>query len=143
MADEAPSRRGRLAVKAWDPVTRGEIDVYISYERLQSVAKRSRGQIKEAAELVPQTLQCRGPVFEGLSTDADEDSRGVGWRCYCGLPDRSYTPDGDRCPPRRQQVYLVFVNEDFVAYNWRWEKADPDNPNLPLGCEKRFKRRLA
>jgi hypothetical protein len=89
--------------------------VQISYERLHAIAKRSAGQIKEAAELVPHVLQCRGPVFEGLSSDADEDVRGTGWRCYCGLPDRSYSPDGDKRPPRRGQVYLVFVNEDRVA----------------------------
>ncbi len=46
-------------------------------------------------------------------------------------------------PPRRGQVFLVFVNEDRVAYNWRWEQADPHKPDLPLGHEKRFKRRLA
>jgi hypothetical protein len=145
VADEAPSRRDRLTIKAWDPITGGEMDVYISQERLLAIGKRSRGQILETAELVPQALQCRGPVFEGLYTEADEDKdkRGVGWRCYCSLPDRSYTRDGDRCPPRRGQVYLVFVNEDRVAYNWRWEPADPDNPDLPRDHEKRFNRRLA
>jgi hypothetical protein len=142
VADEAPSRREMLTLKAFDPATGGEIDVHISYLRLQALGKRSMGQTKEAAEVVPQVLMSRGPVFEGLTTDADEDSRGVGWRCYCGIPDRSYTPDGDRCPPRRGQVYLVFLNEDRVAYSWRWEKADPDNPDLPIGYQERFKRRL-
>lgn len=89
MADESPSRREMLTVKAFDPATGGEIDVSISYERLQAIAKRSTGQIKEVAELIPQVLQCRGPIFEGLAADADEDQRGVGWRCYCGIPDRS------------------------------------------------------
>jgi hypothetical protein len=143
VADEAPSRRELLTVKAFDPVTGSEIDVYISQERLLAIGKRSRGQTLEAAYLVPQALQCHGPVFEGLCAEADEDKRGVGWRCYCGLPDSSYTPDGDKCPPRSGQVYLVFVNDDCVAYNWRWERADPDHPDLPLNHEKRFKRRLA
>ena len=132
-----------LNIKGHDPVTGKEIDVYISYERLQAIAKRSRGQIRETAELVPLTLQCRGPVFEGLCVDGDEDRRGVGWRCYCSSPDYGYTQEGDRCPPRAGQVYLVFVNEDRVAYNWRWERAHPDHPELPLDLENRFKRRLA
>ena len=143
MADDAPTRRDALAVNAFDPTTAGDMTVYISYERVQAVGKRSKGQIKEAAYLVPQALQCRGPVFEGLCTEEDEDKRGVGWRCYCSLPSKSYSPDGDECPPRRGQVYLVFVNEDRVVYNWRWERADTDHPDLPRGHEARFKRRLA
>jgi hypothetical protein len=35
-----------------------------------------------------------------------------------------------------------FVNEDRVAYNWRWEKVDDDNPNLPWNYKKRFKENL-
>jgi hypothetical protein len=145
VADEAPSRRGRLTIRAHDPETGGEIEVYVSYERLQAIAKRSRGQVMEAAEQVPQVLQQHGPEWEGLRNDEDEDRQagGVGWRCYCGVPDRSYTPDGDRCPPRRGGVFLVFVNEDRVAYNWRWEPADPDDRNLPRGHQTRFRRRLA
>jgi hypothetical protein len=143
VADEAPGRRERLTIKAFDPVTGGEMDIYISHQRLQAVGKRSRGQVMEAAFVIPQVLQQQGPVFEGLCTDTDEDRRGVGWRCYCGVPDRSYTAEGEKCPPRRGQVYLVFVNEDHVAYNWRWEQADPNNPNLPLNHENRFQRRLA
>ncbi|MGH7221990.1 MAG: hypothetical protein ACRELF_02050 [Gemmataceae bacterium] len=77
MAEESPSRRGCLTIKAYDPETNGEIEVYLSHERLLAVGKRSKGQILEAAELVPQVLQCRGPVFEGFRTEEDEDKRGV------------------------------------------------------------------
>ena len=83
------------------------------------------------------------PLPAGLGSEADEDKRGVGWRCYCGLPDRSYAADGEKCPPRRGQVYLVFINEERVAYNRRWEPADADNPGLPPDHANRFKRRLA
>lgn len=58
------------------------------------------------------------------------------------LPDRSYSEDGDRCRPRKERVFLVFVNEDHVAYNWRWEKAEPDEPAIPVGHARRFKERL-
>jgi hypothetical protein len=142
VADEASSRRERLTIKAFDPVTGGEIEVYISYERLMAIGKRSKGQVMEVAEVVPQALQYPAAVFDGLTTDTDEDQRGVGWRCYCVRPDRSYAPDGTKSGPRRGQVYLVFVNEDRVAYNWRWEAADRDNPELPQDYLKRFKRRL-
>jgi hypothetical protein len=58
------------------------------------------------------------------------------------LPEHSYRSDGSSAPPYFGQVYLVFINDERVAYNWRWEKADPDNLNLPIGHETRFKQRL-
>ena len=36
-------------------------------------------------------------------------------------------------------MYVVFVNDDNVAYNWRWEKSDPEKPTLPMGYQTRFK----
>jgi hypothetical protein len=39
-------------------------------------------------------------------------------------------------------VYAVFVNDEGVAYNWRWEKADPDQPSLPVGYQDRFKKQV-
>jgi hypothetical protein len=39
-------------------------------------------------------------------------------------------------------VYLVFVNDEGVAYNWRWEKAEPEQPDLPVDHQTRFKKRL-
>ena len=145
MATEEQSRRGPLTIRAFDPLTQTEIDVHVRHERLLAVSRRSKGQLLEAAELVPQTLQCRGPVFEGLRQEPDEDPapRGVGWRCYCSVPDRSYSAEGDRRRPRSGQVFLVFVNADRVVYNWYWEKADPDNPGLPIDHQGRFHRRLA
>jgi hypothetical protein len=72
----------------------------------------------------------------------DEDRGGYGWRCYCGVPEQSFRSDGSPGRPYPGQVYLVFVNDEGVAYNWRWEKADPDQPSLPMDHENRFKRRL-
>jgi len=142
--DEAASRRERLAVKAYDPATGGEIEVFISYDRLRAFGNRTKGQILDAAVLVPQALQCREAVFEVLRREVDEPKHeGTGWRCYCCCPDRSFAEDGEILPPRRERVFLVFVNDQQVAYNWRWERADPDHPSLPLDSENRFKRRLA
>ena len=82
-------------------------------------------------------------IFEGLRTDDDEDQHGTaGWRCYCGVPEFAYHTDGTSRSPYPHQVYLVFVNEDGVAYNWRWENADPDDTRLPENHNSRFKKRL-
>ncbi|HEV8058298.1 MAG TPA: hypothetical protein VGP68_00365, partial [Gemmataceae bacterium] len=117
-------------------------EVLISFERMQIVGKRSMGQAKECGLIVPMILREPTAIFEGLTQDSDEDRRGYGWRCYCGLPAESYQADGSSGRPYPGQVYLVFVNEDQVAYNWRWEKADPDDSRLPLGHQTRFRKRL-
>ena len=134
-------RRDYLTISAADAPS-GTIDVLISHDRLIAVAKRSIGQINEAAEIVPASLQKPGAIFEGLCQDDDEDHRGVGWRCYVSVPDRSYTVDGRKQPPWQDEVFLVFVNEERVAYNWRWEKCDPDDPTLPQNHAERFHKRL-
>lgn len=135
------TRREYLAISASDGHG-GVLSVFISHERLVTLGKRSKGQILEAAEIVPAVLQNPRAIFEGFCTDGDEDHRGVGWRCYVGLPDRSYTVDGQKRPPWEDEVFLVFLNEDRVAYNWRWEKCDLDAPNLPKNYADRFKMRL-
>ena len=73
------------------------------------------------------------------------EHRGVGWRCYAGIPDCSYREDGAKQPPWPGDVFLAFVNKDGVVYNWRWEKSDPADPSLPRtddGLKPRFKERL-
>jgi hypothetical protein len=150
MAEGLPERRGYLARPALDPnpdvpdeSADGEITVYLSYARLQALGKRSKGQVMEAAHIVPDTLTNPSSMFEGLRRDEDEPRDGeTGWRCYCGCPNASFREDGTRVAPWKGQVYLVFVNEDRVAYNWRWEPADEMDPNLPRNHEARFRKRL-
>ncbi len=109
---------------------------------MQAVGRRSMGQAKECGYIVPSILQKPSAVFEGLTADDDEDRRGVGWRCYCGIPQPSYGSDGLPGRPYPGQVYLVFVNDEGVAYNWRWDKADPAEPTLPINHATRFKQRI-
>lgn len=142
MADEAESRRGGLTIQAANPDGDGTVPVLISHARLLAVSKRGVGHVKECAHIVPDILQNPAAVFEGLRREEDEDRWGAGWRCYCGIPECSYSQDGTEGRPYRGQVYLVFVNDEGVAYNWRWEAADPEDPSLPVNHEARFSRRL-
>jgi len=143
MAGKEDSRRAARIIQALDPST-GEntAEVMISFDRMQTVGRRSLGHAKECGYIVPQVLQSPTAVFEGLRRDEDEDRRSAGWRCYCGIPQHSYRADGTEGRPYPGQVYLVFVNDEGVAYNWRWEKADPDDPSLPVSHEERFQKRL-
>ena len=142
MPNEANSRREYITVEAVGPTSGGVCDVVISYDRIQAVGRRSMGHAMECAHLVPTVLQRPTAIFEGLRREKDED-RGVGgWRCYCGMPGRAYRRDGTERIPWPGQVYVVFVNHEHVAYNWRWERCDPDNQDLPEHWQDRFRRRL-
>ncbi|MBI1915715.1 MAG: hypothetical protein HYS12_13430 [Planctomycetes bacterium] len=141
MAEEAGGRREKLIIEAFDPPD-GVCEVQLSYARLQTVAKRSQGHAKECCFIVPFILQNPTAVFEGLMRDEDEDRQTVGWRCYCGIPKCSYNRDGVEGRAYSRQVYLVFVNDERVAYNWRWEEADEEDRTLPANHQTRFKRRL-
>ena len=136
------SRREGILLEAVDPTTGKKCQVQISFARMHAVGKRSLGHAAECGYIVPLVLQEPTAIFDGLRREEDEDRWGYGWRCYCGVPNRSYGIDGREAAPYPGQVYLVFVNDQSVAYNWRWEKCDPQDPTLPMGHEARFKRRL-
>jgi hypothetical protein len=142
MADAIKNRRDYLTISAINPIDGTMMEVLISYNRIQSVGRRSIGQALECGQIMPYILQHPKAIFEGLRRDEDEDRSTTGWLCYCGIPERAYTQDGQAIKPYKKQVYLVFVNDDKVAYNWRWEKADPSDPRVPQDHENRFRRRV-
>lgn len=135
-------RRDGLKIEAKDPLTGDVCEVFISHHRMQTVGKRGLLHANECAHTVREILQNPTAIFEGLRRDQDEDPWGAGWRCYCGIPECAFRQDGTKRPPYPGQVYLVFVNSDGVAYNWRWEKADPDEPELPQDYSNRFRTQL-
>jgi hypothetical protein len=143
MAPEDRTRREYLTTWAVNPEDGKPCEVLVSYDRIQFMGRLGMGHTKECAELVPMILQRPTAIFEGLMRDVDDDRKGVGWRCYCGIPDYSYGADGEKSPRRRNQVFLIFLNRDGVAYNWRWEPAHPRDHGLPAEhVPTRFKRRL-
>lgn len=142
MPEPNRSRRDFLAIAALNPVDQSACEVFVSYDRMQTVGRRSLGHVMECGYIVPAILQHPAAVFEGLRRDEDEDREGTGWRCYCGIPAHGYGTDGAERRPYPGQVYLVFVNDEGIVYNWRWEKADPHDPLLPVDYQTRFKRRL-
>jgi len=142
MSEPSETRRQYLFIEAIDPVSGKLILVQISHDRLMMASDRKKVNLLEAAFLVPHVLKRPTAIFEGLRQEEDEDRRGVGWRCYCGIPRCSYRPDGTEAPPYRGKVFLVFVNLDGIAYSWRWDKMDRDDSCLPIDHEHRFKKRL-
>jgi hypothetical protein len=62
------------------------------HRRLIAVGQRTKGQIKEMVELIPQALQGHGPVFEGLRRAADEDRVAYAWYWDKADPDDPTLP---------------------------------------------------
>lgn len=82
-------------------------------------------------------------MFEGIRWEDDDDGGAVdGWLCYCGKPKLAFASDGSAIDPYEDEIFLVFVNAEGVAYNWRWEKCDEDDPTRPDGYRVRFCREV-
>ena len=145
-AQHRTARRGYEYFDALDPGGSEPVRVGISPQRQGSTAKRGKGPIREMAETVPACLKCPERIYEGIRRDDDEDRGDCdGWRCYVFRPDHAWKNGrnpGD--PPVRMdegwpdEVFLVFVNDECVAYTWRWEGCDPDDVTRPEGWRDRF-----
>lgn len=140
------TRREKQVLKAFNPAT-GKLDttVQISFERMRRVASRGLGHASEAAFILPYVLENPCAVYEGIRWENDEDKSregAPGWRCYCAIPLNAFRQNGDKIAPYANQVFVVFVNHERVAYNWRWERSDPEDEFAPIGHKDRFKRRL-
>lgn len=129
-------------LKAKSPNGDSMWDVHISFKRLEFVSKKSKGAVLEAAHVVPEVLENPSAIFEGLRRDEDEDEHGNGWMCYCGLPTTAYNKNGTPINPWPDEVFMVFLNADCVAYHWYWHKRDRTLPDHPDGHETRFRRRV-
>ena len=142
MRKTGTARRTALSVAAIHPQTGKTVNLLLSHAKLQAISRRSRGQILECAELVPMALQEPSAIFRGLRREHDEPHQGCGRLCYCGVPSKAYSKDGQQLPPWPGEVFLVFVSEDDVVYNWYGTKCDPDDANLPKNFSVQYRERL-
>lgn len=130
-------------LEAVNPKDGSKFTVKVSHKRMKAVATRGEGAIYEMAYVLPEILKAPRMIFEGLLRNEDEpsDDYSIGWLCYVGIPSKAYMSDGKQVKPWEDEVYLVFVNNENVVYNWRWEKADNQDITMPTEYNKRFKRR--
>ena len=105
----------------------------------QRMLDKGRGRVLEFAEVVVPNLMHPAAVFRGIrdSDWGEGDDEGL---CYVCTPTAAYDykrhVEVNAWPG---QVLLVFVNGERELYNWRWERADPERPDRPLGWETRFR----
>lgn len=137
LAKRLPERRGCNVIEGIDPQDGGLWDIRITDRRIKTVADRGKGPAMELGYIVPWVLRHPAAIFQGVREEGEAE-----WLCYCAIPQKAFRKEsGQEIPPYPDEVYLVFVDADRIAYNARWEKCDQDNPKLPEKHETRFIRR--
>lgn len=125
-------------VEAINPSDGRKWKLFVRARKIQETARRGAGVAKELAYTVPWALDHPCAIFRGVREEGEEK-----WLCYVALPSQAYDyRTGNTVQGWEGEVFLVFVNDDRIIYNWRWEEADPDNKNLPKDCEHRFTERV-
>lgn len=144
LARPSSRRSDRVYFDAVDPMTGTVVEagVSVTRRRAEFLARIGPGAVREITDTVPRVLLKPTSVFAGIRREQDESREGDGKYCFSGRPAFRLTPDGRRVPASAEEVFLVFVNEEGVAYNWRWEDADSRNEGLPANHEIRFHRQL-
>jgi hypothetical protein len=51
--------------------------------------------------------------------------------CYVGMPTRRWFNSGSQGPPPTGMVFCVYLSDREEVFEWRWEPADPAEPDLP------------
>lgn len=129
---------GCAALEAINPADGKRCQVYVRISKIDATAKRGMGAARELAYLVPHALQNPNAIFRGVREEGESQ-----WLCYIGSPPDAYNHrTGERMRPWPGQVFLVFVDDDCIVYNWRWDKADTDELRLPIDHAQRFEERL-
>lgn len=141
------------SIKAFNPETKDlSYNFRISQKALEIIKGRgSRGDLQIALNLVVPTLQQPTAIFRGLLREEEKVERHSGpspfWLCYCSRPYRDFDDNGNECDPHPRKVFVVYVNDEHVFYEWRWEDADlnefiANKIYLPENYRTRYKERL-
>ena len=143
MANQPEIKNGELIFSAFNPA--GEpFTVKVTRHRLLFLAKFGAWQMDEAAQTVAEVLSRPHAIFEGIRQEDDENKgpNGVGWWCYAGIPSTRFLQGGAVRPAKSDELFLVFVTDELVAYNSRWEPVDPRKEWFEVGYRERFRRRI-
>jgi hypothetical protein len=112
--------------------------VLLRNRKMDETAKRGMGAAKELGFTVTWALMHPTAICRGIREEGESQ-----WLCYVSRPSQAYDyRTGDCRRAWEGQVFLVFVDGDRIVYNWRWEKAAADAPELPEGYAARFEERV-
>jgi hypothetical protein len=131
-------RRGYSSLDAIDPNDGGKWQVLLSNSKMDWVAAQGHGAAMELADTVRWTLLHPRAIFRGVR-DLDKEVEEDNWLCYVSTPNHCYDhKTGERRPPWDGEIFMVFVTEERVVYNWYWDECDRQDVNLPTDHENRF-----
>jgi hypothetical protein len=138
------SRRESLTRLALNPDTgKPDLEFLIYERRIDSILKRrNMADVCAATYTLGESLRNPDAIFEGLRFEEDEprDCSSPGWRCYACRPARRYNDKGGTYPTPEGRIFLAFVNDDRIVYNWYWSEADENG--LPTNHKERFVERV-
>ena len=135
--------------KAINPETgKPDLDVMFDIDKIKYLALRKRKADLLRSTLADDALLHPRAIFQGIRFDEDEkhSCNSPGWLCYCGYPPIDFRFTGEETSPPPRKVFLVFVNEEKIVYNWGWDQADPDawdeGKYLPIDYQNRFQEQV-
>lgn len=126
-------------IPARDPHDGGEWDLLLSPKTLEWAKRRGMGACRELADTVRWAVMNPKAIFQGVR-DLEREISEDGWLCYAATPSHAYNlQTGERvCPAWRDEVFLVYVNEEREIYLSYWGKCDAVDGHLPIDYEGRF-----
>lgn len=86
-------------------------------------------------QLAAEVAQDPVAVFQDWKRPEHEDGL-----CYVGRPSHDFRGVEIETPPPPNMVFLVYTKPSGKITDWRWEKADPNNPDFPEDYQTRFGR---
>src|SRR5262245_14537605 len=115
------------------PVNGGECEFRISADLIMRKNKYGPDDVFYNLRNVPFAVNHPQAIFKGLDRDGHENSY-----CYAACPCRRFVSDNNSLPVEDGFVFLVFVTADFDIFDWRFEKTDDIDKQLPRNYKHRF-----
>ena len=139
---EKKQRRGYSSLDAIDPNDGGMWQVLLKDGKMDYVASQGHGAAMELADTVRWTLLHPRALFRGVR-ELDRDVAEDKWLCYVAVPGHAYDhKTGRKRAAWPGEVFMVFVTEERIIYNWYWYESDRNESHLPDDYENRFLERV-
>jgi hypothetical protein len=105
----------------------------VPYEDIEHVEKFGPAYRFYDLQLVRDALKMPVAIFKGLKRVGEEESL-----CFVSNPTARFSNTGTEIPVPPGFVFLVFVNDNRLVTNWRFELASRNNPQYPEQFDDRF-----
>ena len=104
-------------IRGLSPDGKSEWDFHLDSKKVEFVKRVSTGAVHELSKNVPFVMrEINALVFQGIRTDGHQEGL-----CYMGWPHRRFGTEGNELVVKDEDCFLVFINEERIIYNWRWE----------------------